>query len=60
MQRKTVAIVGAGPVGLAAAAHALERGLRPVVLEAGEERKAFLDKARHALLALAPQKDGNR
>ena len=32
---RTVAIVGAGPVGLAAAAHALERGLRPVVLEAG-------------------------
>ena len=34
---KTVAVVGAGPVGLAAAAHALERGLQPVVLEAGEE-----------------------
>ncbi|MFN3658930.1 MAG: FAD-dependent oxidoreductase [Pseudolabrys sp.] len=34
-QQKTVAIVGAGPVGLAAAAHALERGMRPVVLEAG-------------------------
>ena len=33
---KTVAIVGAGPVGLAAAAHALERGLEPVVLEAGD------------------------
>ena len=33
---KTIAIVGAGPVGLAAAAHALERGLEPVVLEAGE------------------------
>jgi hypothetical protein len=33
---KTVAIVGAGPVGLAAAAHALEQGLRPIVLEAGE------------------------
>ncbi|NPU67723.1 NAD(P)-binding domain-containing protein [Bradyrhizobium sp. 83012] len=32
---KTVAIIGAGPVGLAAAAHALERSLRPVVLEAG-------------------------
>lgn len=32
---KTVAIVGAGPVGLAAAAHLLERGLDPVVLEAG-------------------------
>jgi hypothetical protein len=34
---KTVAVIGAGPVGLAAAAHALERGLRPVVLEAGEQ-----------------------
>ena len=32
---KTVAILGAGPVGLAAAAHVLERGLEPVVLEAG-------------------------
>ena len=34
---KTVAIIGAGPVGLAAAAHALERGLKPIVLEAGPE-----------------------
>jgi thioredoxin reductase len=34
---KTVAIVGAGPVGLAAAAHALGRGLQPIVLEAGSE-----------------------
>lgn len=34
---KTVAIIGAGPVGLAAAAHALERNLDPVVLEAGPE-----------------------
>jgi thioredoxin reductase len=33
---KTVAIIGAGPVGLAAAAHVLERGLQPIVLEAGE------------------------
>ncbi len=32
----TVAIIGAGPVGLAAAAHVLERGLRPIVLEAGD------------------------
>ncbi|MFC0387671.1 FAD-dependent oxidoreductase [Muricoccus vinaceus] len=30
-----VAIIGGGPVGLAAAAHLLERGLRPVILEAG-------------------------
>jgi Pyridine nucleotide-disulphide oxidoreductase len=29
-----VVVVGAGPVGLAAAAHLLERGLEPVVLEA--------------------------
>jgi hypothetical protein len=34
-QAKTVAIIGAGPVGLAAAAHVLERGLQPIVLEAG-------------------------
>ena len=32
---RTVAIIGAGPVGLAAAAHVLERGLTPIVLEAG-------------------------
>jgi NADPH-dependent 2,4-dienoyl-CoA reductase/sulfur reductase-like enzyme len=32
---KSVAVIGAGPVGLAAAAHLLERGLDPVVLEAG-------------------------
>jgi len=34
---KSVAIIGAGPVGLAAAAHVLERGLEPIVLEAGPE-----------------------
>src|SRR6266513_3619352 len=33
---KTIAIIGAGPVSLAAAAHVLERGLRPIVLEAGD------------------------
>jgi hypothetical protein len=32
---RTVAIIGAGPVGLAAAAHVLERGFTPIVLEAG-------------------------
>ena len=33
---KTVAILGAGPVGLAAAAHVLERGMLPLVLEQGD------------------------
>lgn len=32
---KKVAIIGAGPVGLAAAAHVMERGMEPIVLEAG-------------------------
>ena len=31
-----VAVIGAGPVGLAAAAHLVERGETPVVLEAGD------------------------
>jgi thioredoxin reductase len=35
--QKTIAVIGGGPVGLAAAAHALERGLRPIVLESGDE-----------------------
>lgn len=30
-----VVVIGAGPVGLAAAAHLVERGIEPVVLEAG-------------------------
>jgi thioredoxin reductase len=34
---KSVAVIGAGPVGLAAAAHVLARGMRPVVLEEGEQ-----------------------
>lgn len=33
---KTVAILGAGPVGLAAAAHVLQRGMVPLVLEQGD------------------------
>lgn len=32
-----VAIIGAGPIGLAAAAQLLARGLEPLVLEAGPE-----------------------
>ncbi|MCZ7597080.1 MAG: NAD(P)-binding protein [Gammaproteobacteria bacterium] len=30
-----VAVIGAGPVGLAAAARLVERGLQPIVLEQG-------------------------
>lgn len=37
-----VAVLGAGPVGLAAAAHLLERGLRPLILEAGGSVGAHL------------------
>jgi thioredoxin reductase len=32
---RTVVILGAGPVGLAAAAHVLERGMQPLILEQG-------------------------
>ena len=32
---KVIAIIGAGPVGLAAAAHVVERGMKPVILERG-------------------------
>jgi thioredoxin reductase len=35
MKTLPVAVVGAGPVGLAAAAHLLARGLQPIVFEAG-------------------------
>lgn len=34
---QSIAVIGAGPVGLAAAAHLLERGLEPIVLEAGPQ-----------------------
>ncbi len=44
---KIVAIIGAGPVGLAAAAHALERGLDPIVLEAGPEAGHAVRQWRH-------------
>ncbi|MCW5593467.1 MAG: NAD(P)-binding domain-containing protein [Burkholderiales bacterium] len=45
-----VAVIGAGPVGLAAAAHMLERGLRPVVFEAGATVAANLESFRHVRL----------
>ena len=33
--KNTIIVIGAGPVGIAAAAHLMERGLNPVVLEKG-------------------------
>src|SRR4051794_39427823 len=50
MNAKTVAIIGAGPVGLAAAAHVLERGMTPVVLEAGPEVGHAVWQWRHVQL----------
>ena len=47
---KTVAIIGAGPVGLAAAAHILERGMTPVVLEAGPEPAHSVRQWQHVQL----------
>ncbi|MBU2193105.1 MAG: FAD-dependent oxidoreductase, partial [Alphaproteobacteria bacterium] len=37
-----VVVIGAGPVGLAAAAHLVERGIRPVILERGASVGATL------------------
>ncbi len=42
-----IAIIGAGPVGLAAAAHLLERGQSVVLLEAGTRIAAHLEAVRH-------------
>lgn len=48
--RTQVAVIGAGPIGLAAAAHLLEQGLDPVVLEAGEQVGAAVRKWGHIRL----------
>jgi hypothetical protein len=45
-----VAVIGAGPVGLAAAAHLVERGFTPIVLEAGASVAANLGSYRHVQL----------
>jgi thioredoxin reductase len=42
-----VVIIGAGPVGLAAAAHTLSRGLTPLVLEAGDRVGAGMRRWAH-------------
>jgi thioredoxin reductase len=45
-----VVVIGAGPVGLAAAAHLLDRGLEPRVLEAGPQVWANVAQWRHVRL----------
>ncbi|WP_432535806.1 FAD-dependent oxidoreductase [Kineococcus arenarius] len=50
VDRLPVVVVGAGPVGLAAAAHLLERGLEPLVLEAGDEVGAAVRQWHHVRL----------
>jgi hypothetical protein len=49
-QQLPVAVLGAGPVGLAAAAHLIERGLAPLILEAGPRVGANLATYRHVRL----------
>jgi cation diffusion facilitator CzcD-associated flavoprotein CzcO len=45
-----VAVIGAGPVGLAAAAHLIQHGLTPIVLEAGPDIASNLESFRHVRL----------
>jgi Pyridine nucleotide-disulphide oxidoreductase len=49
-RRLPVVVIGAGPVGLAAAAHLLDRGLEPLVLEAGPRVGANVAQWRHVRL----------
>jgi Pyridine nucleotide-disulphide oxidoreductase len=45
-----VAVIGAGPIGLAAAAHLLERGFAPEIFESGASIAAHLETYRHVKL----------
>ncbi|WP_427006940.1 FAD-dependent oxidoreductase [Pseudarthrobacter sp. H2] len=45
-----LAVIGAGPVGLAAAAHLIERGLEPLIFEAGPSAGAAIEQWRHIRL----------
>ena len=47
MKQLPIAIIGAGPIGLAAAAHLLERGETPLVLEAGSTVGATVQQWGH-------------
>ncbi|AJE83594.1 NAD(P)-binding domain-containing protein [Streptomyces physcomitrii] len=50
LDRLPVAVIGAGPVGLAAAAHLAERGVPFVVVEAGDEAAAAVQGWSHIQL----------
>ena len=45
-----VVVIGAGPVGLAAAAHVIDRGMTPIVLEAGHSVAANVREWAHVQL----------
>ena len=45
-----VAVIGGGPIGLAAAAHLLERGFSPIVFESGPSVASHLEGYRHVQL----------
>jgi len=47
MSALPVAVIGAGPVGLAAAAHLIERGETPLLFEAGAEVGASMRQWAH-------------
>ncbi|MEU0086265.1 NAD(P)-binding domain-containing protein [Streptomyces sp. NPDC006274] len=49
-QQLPVIVIGAGPIGLAAAAHLLERDIEPLVLEAGESAGAAVREWSHVRL----------
>ncbi|WP_217170092.1 FAD-dependent oxidoreductase [Streptomyces sp. AC512_CC834] len=49
-QQLPVVVIGAGPVGLAAAAHLTERGIEPLVLEAGDGPGAAVREWSHVRL----------
>src|SRR5690349_17233167 len=50
MSELPVVVIGAGPIGLAAAAELVERGLEPVVLEKADEAGAAVAQWHHVRL----------